>query len=101
MSKKKGSQQTTLRITFEGRERTVRLDFPPAENGAIDLKKYNWWKPGCLRPVLQQKVAENFQIQIQKYQSIHPNVMFKFSEQPPPWVAQAIGQVGGTYVVEP
>jgi hypothetical protein len=77
------------------------LDFPPDEKGIVDLKKYNWWKPGYVKPFLQQKIIENFQLQIQKYQTLDPRVQFKFSAQPPPWVVQAIEQVGGTYIVEP
>jgi hypothetical protein len=77
------------------------LDFPPDENGIVDLKKYNWWKPGYGRPFLQGKVTEKFQTQIQKYQTLHPRVRFIFSAQPPQWVVQAIEQVGGTYVVDP
>jgi hypothetical protein len=97
----KGSQQTVLHTTFQGREVTVRLDYPPNENGIVDLKKYNWWKPGYLRPFLQGKVREDFQTQIQKYQTLDPRVKFKFSEQPPPWVVQALEEVGGTYIVDP
>jgi hypothetical protein len=88
------------RITFQGKEMNVRLDFPPDKDGVLDLKKYNWWKPGYSVPFLQQKVIEKFQLQIQKYQSLDPRVKFKFSEPPPPWVVQAIEQVGGTYVVK-
>jgi hypothetical protein len=77
------------------------LDFPPAKDGIVDLKKYNWWKPGYMRPFLQGKVSEKFQTQIQKYQTLDPRVKFKFSEQPPPWVVHALEQVGGTYIVDP
>jgi hypothetical protein len=99
--KKKGSQQTTRRTTYQGKEVTVRLDYPPDKDGIVDLKKYNWWKPGYAKPFLQKMVTEDFQEQIQKYQSLDPRVKFKFSEQPPPWAVQAIEQVGGTYIVEP
>ena len=54
-----------------------------------------------MRPFLQGKVIENSQTQIQKYQTLDPRAQFIFSEQPPPWVVQAIEQVGGTSVVEP
>lgn len=72
-----------------------------SKGGIVDLKKYNWWKPGYMRPFLQGKVGEKFQVQIQKYQTIDPRVKFKFSEPPPPWVVKALEQVGGTYVVDP
>jgi hypothetical protein len=98
---RKGSRQFTLRVPFRGKEITIRLDFPPDEDGIVDLKDYNWWKPGYIRPFLQKVVANNFQEQIQKYQAAHPDVKFKFSQQPPPWVVQAIEQVGGTYIVDP
>jgi hypothetical protein len=77
------------------------LDYPPDKDGITDLKKYNWWKPGYVKPFLQKKVTENFQDQIKKYQSLDPRVKFKFSEQPPPWAVQAIEEIGGTYIVEP
>jgi hypothetical protein len=82
-------------------EVSVRLDYPPAENGIVDLKKFNWWKPAYLKPFLQGRVQEDFKTQIKKYQTIHPRVQFKFSEQPPPWVVQALEEVGGTYIVDP
>jgi hypothetical protein len=98
---KHGSRQTTLRTTFRGKDVTVRLDFSPNQNGIVDLKEYNWWKPGYTVPFLQGKVTEKFQEQIQKYQTLDPKVRFQFSEQPPPWVVQAIEQVGGAYFVKP
>jgi hypothetical protein len=98
---KHGSRQTTLRTTFRGKDVTVRLDFPPNENGIVDLKEYNWWKPGYTVPFLQGKVTEKFQAQIQKYQTLDPKVRFQFFEQPPPWVVRAIEQVGGAYLVKP
>ena len=98
---RKGSRQFTLRVPFRGKEITIRLDYPPDEDGIVDLKDYNWWKPGYIRPFLQKVVANNFQEQIQKYQAAHPDAKFKFSQQPPPWVVQAIEQVGGTYIVDP
>jgi len=97
---KHGSQQTTMRTIFQGQATTVRLDFPPDVNGIVDLKEYNWWKPGYVKPFLQGKITERFQKQIQKYQTIDPNVRFQFSEEPPSWVVQAIEQVGGTYFVK-
>jgi hypothetical protein len=98
---RKGSTQFTLRVPYQGKEITIRLDFPPDEKGIVDLKYYNWWKPGYIRPFLQQVVAKKFQEQIQKYQAAHPDVKFIFSRQPPAWVVQAIELVGGTYIVEP
>jgi hypothetical protein len=59
------------------------------------------WKPGYMRPFLQGKVGDKFQIQVRKYQTIDPRVKFIFSEQPPPWVVRALEQVGGTYIVDP
>ena len=50
----KGSQQTTRQTTYQGEDRTVRLDFPPDENGIADLKMYNWGKPGYQRPFLRE-----------------------------------------------
>jgi hypothetical protein len=98
---KHGSVQTTQRTTFQGKDITVRLDFPPEEKTISDLKEYNWWKPAYLRPFIQRRVIEDFQTQIQKYQSLRPNVRYEFSAQPPPWVVQAIERVGGTYLVKP
>src|SRR5258708_5417983 len=63
----KGSQQTIVRTIFEGRDITVRLDFPPDMDGIVDLRKFNWWKPGYMKPFLQGKVTKSFQMQIQKY----------------------------------
>jgi hypothetical protein len=77
------------------------LDFPPDKDGIVDLKMYNWWKPGYVKPFLQGKVIEKFQIQIQKYQTLDARVKFKFSVQPPPWVVRALEEVGGTYIVDP
>jgi len=88
-------------VAYRGKETTIRLDFPPDEEGIVDLKFYNWWKPGYIRPFLQQVVAKKFQEQIQKYQAAHPNVKLKFSQQPPRWIVRAIEQVGGTYIVDP
>jgi len=98
---RKGSTQFTLRVPYQGKGITIRLDFPPDEEGIVDLKFYNWWKPGYIRPFLQQVVAKKFQEQIQKYQAAHPNVKLKFSQQPPRWIVRAIEQVGGTYIVDP
>ena len=97
----KGSQQTIVKTTYQGKDISVVLDFPPDKEGIVDLKKYNWWKPGYMVPFLQGRVAQKFQIQVQKYQTIDPRVKFKFSAEPPPWVVQALGQVGGTYIVDP
>jgi len=77
------------------------LDFPPNEKGIIDLKDLTWFKPAYQKPFIQQKVIEKFQPQIQKYQTIHPNARFQFSLEPPPWAAQAIEDVGGTFFVKP
>jgi hypothetical protein len=54
-----------------------------------------------MTPFLQGKVKRDFQEQIQKYQTIDPRVKLKFSEEPPPWVVQAIEEVRGTYIVDP
>jgi hypothetical protein len=96
-----GSQQTTIHATIDGRNVTVRLDFPPDKNGIVDLKDYNWSSPGYQVPFLQQVVIEDFQAQIRKYQAIHPPVKFRFSQQPPPWVERAIEDAGGSYFVQP
>ncbi len=77
------------------------MDFPPNEKGIIDLKDLKWFKPAYQKPFIQQKVIEEFQPQIQKYQTIHPNVRFQFSLEPPPWAAKAIEDVGGTFFVKP
>jgi hypothetical protein len=77
------------------------LDFPPEENGIVDLKDYNWSSPGYNVPFLRQTVIESFQAQIRKYQAIHPKVRFQFSQDPPRWVEQAIDEAGGAYYVTP
>jgi hypothetical protein len=84
----------------DGKDVTVRLDFPPDGKGTLDLKDYNWSSPGYQVPFLQQKVIEEFQAQIRKYQAIHPPVRLQFSQQPPSWVEQAIEKAGGTYFVK-
>jgi hypothetical protein len=96
-----GSQQTTVHATIGGKDVTLRLDFPPDENGITDLKDYKWSSPGYQVPFLQQKVIENFQAQLRRYQAIHPQVRLQFSQQPPQWVERAIEEAGGTYFVQP
>jgi hypothetical protein len=98
---KYGSQQTTRHVVIDGRDATVRLDFPPDENGIVDLKDYNWSNPGYQVPFIQQKVIENFQAQIRRYQAVHPKIRFQFSVQPPPWIERALEDAGGTYFVKP
>jgi hypothetical protein len=78
-----GSQQTTESVIIDGKEVSVRLDFPPTENGIVDLKDYNWSSPGYAVPFLRQKVVESFRGKIRKYQAIHPQVRFQLSQEPP------------------
>ncbi len=96
-----GSQQTTMQTTFNGQQVTVRLDNPPTGSQIIDFKDYDWSNPSYQKPFIQQQVINDFQTQIQKYQTIAPNVNLQFSQEPPVWVADAIKQVGGTYSVKP
>jgi hypothetical protein len=79
----------------------VRLDFPPEENGIVDLKEYNWSSPGYQASFIRQKVVESFQAQIRKYQAVRSTIRFQFSVQPPPWIARALEDAGGTYFVKP
>lgn len=95
-----GGQQTIVRTTFEGREVTVRLDKPPSGSQIIDFKDYNWNNPTYQKPFIQQKVINDFQTQIRKYQTIQPNVHLQFSQEPPSWVVNAIKEAGGTYSVK-
>ena len=96
-----GSQQTTLQTTFQGEQVTVRLDNLPVGSQIVDFKDYNWSNPTYENPFIQQQVIDSFQTQIEKYQTIAPNVNLQFSQQPPSWVVQAIQKVGGTYSVKP
>jgi hypothetical protein len=98
---KAGSVQTPVRITYKGKEVTIRLDFPPEGDLIRDIKLYNWERSAYLKAFMQRVVTKDFQAQIQKYQAHKPIIRFEFSKQPPPWAVQAIGEVGGTYIVKP
>ena len=58
-------------------------------------------KPTYQNPFIQQRVIEDFQEQILKYQSIAPNIVLQFSQQPPEWIIEAIEEAGGHYIVRP
>ena len=96
-----GSVQTPMTTSFNGENVNVRLDLPPTDSEIVDFKDYNWSSPGYSSPFLQQQVISNFQNQIQLYQTIRPNVILQFSQQPPQWVIGAINQVGGSHRVGP
>lgn len=98
---KHGGEQTTMTTTFEGQEITVRLDKPPSGSQVVDFKDYNWANPTYEKPFIQEQVVRDFQTQIQKYQTIRPDVHLQFSQEPPAWVVEAIKEVGGTYNVVP
>lgn len=96
-----GSVQTPMTTSFNGENVNVILDLPPMDSEVVDFKDYNWSSPGYSSPFLQQRVIGNFQNQIQLYQTIRPNVILQFSQQPPQWVIDGINQVGGGYRVSP
>lgn len=87
---KYGGEQTTMNTTFNGQNVTVRLDKPPANSTIIDFKDYNWSNQSYQKTFIQQQVVEDFTTQIQKYQTIAPNVHLQFSQDPPTWVVDAI-----------
>jgi len=96
---KHGGQQTYMRTNFNGKQVTVCLDKPPGAKRIMEFKDYNWSNPRYKIPFIQQKVIQDFQKQILKYQTIRPEVHLQFSQKPPLWVTQAIKDVGGTYNV--
>jgi RHS repeat-associated protein len=98
---KYGGQQTKMTTTFNGQTINVRLDKPPTGSTIIDFKNYDWSKSAYNTPFIQDKVIQSFTTQIQKYQTIAPNVHFQFSQSPPSWVVNAIQSVGGTFSVAP
>ena len=96
-----GGQQTPMTTTFDGEDVNVRLDAPPSDSQIVDFKDYNWSNPAYEMPFIQGRVIESFQNQIELYQTIRPNVVLQFSQQPPQWAVNAIEQAGGSYSVKP
>jgi uncharacterized protein RhaS with RHS repeats len=96
-----GSQQTPTSTSVNGKSVNAILDNPPTDGRIVDFKDYNWSNPSYNKPFIQQRVTNEFQTQIQKYQTIAPNVNLQFSQQPPDWAVNAIQQAGGTYSVVP
>jgi hypothetical protein len=98
---KYGGEQTPMQTVFNGEPVNVRLDAPVSEEGIIDFKDYNWANPRYQSPFIQDRVIEQFQSQILKYQTINPSVTLQFSQEPPQWVVSAVHGVGGRYTVAP
>lgn len=96
-----GGQQTSMTTTFNGEEVAVRLDKAPTGSRIVDFKDYDWSNPAYDRPFIQDRVRANFQAQIEKYQTIRPNVELQFSQPPPAWAVKAIKDAGGTHSVKP
>jgi len=90
-----------METTFEGRAIKVRLDKPPSDAQVIDFKDFDWSNPSYQKPFIIDRVVDDFTVQIRKYRTIRPNVHLQFSQNPPPWVVDAIRRAGGTYSVAP
>ncbi len=98
---KHGGEQTPMETTFEGTTIKVRLDRPPTDTKIVDFKDYNWGKGFYSECFGQDCVRRDFTDQIQKYQTIRPDVHIQFSQEPPTWVEDLLEQLGATFSVKP
>jgi hypothetical protein len=65
-----------MTTNFRGKDVSVRLDNPPSGSQIVDFKDFNWANPRYEDEFMQERVKEQFQEQILKYQTIAPDVHY-------------------------